>query len=326
MTTPKFFRSLILCSLLAATGLVARAQSVLPPPEPSEHVVMIGNALGERMQYFAHFETLLHLRFPGQKLYVRSMAHSGDTPAYRPRPGRKSQWAFPGAEKFRPEFAMHLGEGHFPSDDQWLTLNKADTILAFFGFNESFDGPARVQNFADEVAAFVDHSLQQNYSGRKPPRVVLISPIAFEDLSATQDLPNGQTENANLRALHGSHARRRCEEESRIRRSLHAHGGVVCGRESAAHDQRRASQRRGVSETRAVSGRRALRSRPNRVTGVTRAGAADGEREKLVLDERLPILNGVHVYGRRYNPFGDENYPEEIAKIREMTALRDQRL
>jgi hypothetical protein len=36
------------------------------------------------------------------------------------------------------------------------------------------------------------------------------------------------------------------------------------------------------------------------------------------------IPNGVHVFGRRHNPFGPENYPAEIAKIREMTALRDQ--
>jgi hypothetical protein len=31
------------------------------------------------------------------------------------------------------------------------------------------------------------------------------------------------------------------------------------------------------------------------------------------------IPNGVHVFGRRHNPFGPENYPAEIAKIREMT-------
>ena len=36
------------------------------------------------------------------------------------------------------------------------------------------------------------------------------------------------------------------------------------------------------------------------------------------------IPNGVHVFGRRYNPFGPENYPAEIAKIREMTAIRDE--
>jgi hypothetical protein len=37
----------------------------------------------------------------------------------------------------------------------------------------------------------------------------------------------------------------------------------------------------------------------------------------------IKIPNGVHVYGRRYNPFGPDNYPAEIQKIREMTDIRD---
>jgi mono/diheme cytochrome c family protein/glucose/arabinose dehydrogenase len=35
------------------------------------------------------------------------------------------------------------------------------------------------------------------------------------------------------------------------------------------------------------------------------------------------LVNGVHNYGQRYDPFGPQNYPEEIEKTREMTALRD---
>jgi hypothetical protein len=38
----------------------------------------------------------------------------------------------------------------------------------------------------------------------------------------------------------------------------------------------------------------------------------------------IKIPNGVHIFGRRYNPFGQDNYPAEIKKIREMTAIRDQ--
>jgi glucose/arabinose dehydrogenase/mono/diheme cytochrome c family protein len=38
----------------------------------------------------------------------------------------------------------------------------------------------------------------------------------------------------------------------------------------------------------------------------------------------LKIPNGVHVYGRRYNPFGPDNYPAELTKIRQMTDIRDQ--
>ena len=33
--------------------------------------------------------------------------------------------------------------------------------------------------------------------------------------------------------------------------------------------------------------------------------------------------NGVHVFGRRYEPFGPDNYPSEIKKVREMTEIRD---
>ena len=36
------------------------------------------------------------------------------------------------------------------------------------------------------------------------------------------------------------------------------------------------------------------------------------------------IVNGVHIYGRRRAPYGTFNYPQEIEKIRQMTANRDQ--
>ena len=35
------------------------------------------------------------------------------------------------------------------------------------------------------------------------------------------------------------------------------------------------------------------------------------------------IPNGVHVFGRRYKPYGPDNYPSELTKIREMTVIRD---
>jgi glucose/arabinose dehydrogenase len=36
------------------------------------------------------------------------------------------------------------------------------------------------------------------------------------------------------------------------------------------------------------------------------------------------VPNGVHVYGRRYNPYGPQNYPFEIEKTREYTRIRDE--
>jgi hypothetical protein len=77
-------------------------------------------------------------------LFFRNMGHVGDTPGFRPHPSRVSQWAFPGAEKFHPDKTIHNGKGFYPTPDQWLTHLKADTIVGFFGYNESFDGPSKV--------------------------------------------------------------------------------------------------------------------------------------------------------------------------------------
>ena len=109
---------------------------VVAPPAPGERIVFIGNGLAERDVYYSRLEAEFHLRYPDQKLFIRNMGRPGDTPGFRPHPARASQWAFPDAQKFRPENAKHNGKGFFPTPDQWLTHLKADTIVAFFGYNE----------------------------------------------------------------------------------------------------------------------------------------------------------------------------------------------
>ena len=94
------------------------------------------------------------------------MSIPGNTPGFRPHSSRETQWAFPGAEAFHPGKTMHTGIGHFPSPDEWLTELKTDTILAFFGYNESFEGLDRVDNFYNELDAFVQHTLEQKYNGK----------------------------------------------------------------------------------------------------------------------------------------------------------------
>ena len=58
------------------------------------------------MMNFGHFETELHQRFPGYKLTIRNMCDGGNTPGFRPHPGRVSPWAFPGADSFYTELAQ----------------------------------------------------------------------------------------------------------------------------------------------------------------------------------------------------------------------------
>jgi hypothetical protein len=136
MINRTIFRALLLGIALCSVS----ASATEPTPKEGERIVLLGNGFIEREQNYGHFETALQLRFPEQDLVVRNMGNQGDTPAFRPRPGRTSQWAFPGGEVYRPELSMHLGIGHYANPDEWLTLLRADTIVAFFGYSESFDG------------------------------------------------------------------------------------------------------------------------------------------------------------------------------------------
>ena len=127
------------------------------------------------------------------------MCDGGNTPGFRPQSARPTPWAFPGAEKFQTELAKSPGsEGFNEYPDQWITRHKADIIIAFFGYNESFQGKAGLSNYRAELDAFIRHSLRQKYNGVSAPQLAIVSPIAFEDLSKKFDLPNGKTENANL--------------------------------------------------------------------------------------------------------------------------------
>ena len=163
------------------------------------HIILVGNNLASRMIEYGQFETEMHVRYPDSLLYIRNMADGGNTPGFRPHSGRESPWAFPGAEEFQTEYANNSGsEGHYESPDEWLTRHQADVILAFFGYNESFQGPDGLDNYKGELDAFIKHTLKQQYNGKTSPKLAIISPIAFEDLSDSRDLPNGKMENENL--------------------------------------------------------------------------------------------------------------------------------
>ncbi len=169
------------------------------PIAKGERIFLVGGNLGSRMINFGHFETEMQVRYPDQQLFIRNMCDPGDTPGFRPRSARFSPWAFPGAEKFQTEFANPSdSQGNFPSDDQWLIRLGADVVVGFFGFSESFEGPAGLENFKAELDAFLKHSRSIRYNGITPPKMAIVSPIAFEDLSALKDLPNGKKENENL--------------------------------------------------------------------------------------------------------------------------------
>lgn len=306
---------------LALAG-VALAQKPLAI-EREASLVMVGNGLGAQLSEDGGFEVLLHQRFPSHRLRVRNLCVEGDTAAYRPRAGRDSQWAFPGAETLRPEFQSHRGKGIEPSPDQWLTLCKADLVLGFFGYNESFDGDAGVEAFAAELDAWITHSQAQRYNGRTAPEIVLVSPIAYEGRAGAGGLPDGVAENHRL------------QRYAQVMREVAQRRGL---RFVDLWTPTMDAQRSGKGPLtlngflpNAAGNRLIARELVDGIFGPGKASAkADAEAlRRLVVDKNwlwrfdYRIPNGVHVYGGRRAPFGTVSYPPEIEKTRELVANRE---
>jgi len=287
-------------------------------------IVLIGNNLGSRMMNFGHFETEMQLRYPDSLLFIRNMCDGGNTPGFRPHSSRNSPWAFPGVEKFQTELAEPSGSiGHFDTEDQWLTRLKADIIIAFFGYNESFQGKEGLENYKAELHAFIEHTKKQNYNGSEPPQLALVSPIAFADLSAQKDLPDGVRENQNL-SLYTEAMREIAAADSVL--------FVGAFEPSKKWFQKDPEQFTTDGFQLNDSGYQKLsKLLVNQIFGKKKIKAEENRNlvHDAVIDKNwfwhidYKIPNGVHAYGRRYNPFGPANYPFEIEKIRQMTAIRD---
>jgi hypothetical protein len=154
-----------------------RAASTLPVAttlpltlNKGDRIALIGNTLLDRAQDFGYFEALLHQRFPEHEFVIRNLAWSADTPDLQPRPA------------------------NFADTEQHLTHERVDVIFAAFGFNESFAGAAGIPKFRQTLADYVAKLKSRAFNGKSGPRIVLISPIANENLPdvAAADMNNGR--------------------------------------------------------------------------------------------------------------------------------------
>lgn len=311
-------------SLILLVGISSCTKEKNLELRKNTHITLVGNNLASRMMEFGWFETEMQVRYPDSALVIRNLADPGDTPGFRPRSGTNDPWVFPGAEDFQEEYATPSGSiGFLEKPDQWLTRLKADIVIGFFGFNESFQGLEKLQNYKDELEAWILHTQKQKYNGNAAPQIALVSPIAFEDISDIIDVPDGKKENTILK-----------QYTEGMREIAQKYDLVFVDAFDASQDWYDSSDKpltidgtQLTEEGYKIFGdflANKLFGQTNHQAEVNLDLIHKAVQEKNWMwhnDYKIP--NGVHVFGRRYDPFGPDNYPFEQEKIRQMTAIRD---
>ena len=321
---------LSLVTAFSVSGLMAQddqAPSKLKVNK-GDRVAFIGAGMASRMMHFNEFETELFLRFGDSDITIRNLGDEGNTPGFRPQPGRDhdGQYAFPGAKQLVPERYQINSKpsGFFETPDEWLTRLEADTVIAFFGFNSSFGGADDLPRFRKELDAFLKHTLAQQYNGKTAPQLALVSPTAMQDYSANYNLPKRETENANL-ALYTT-----------AMGEVAAENGVLFIDAFKPSKAWFADGKEYTTDGALLNEAGYKKLAPILADGLFGAGEVDSSKRDAVhaavaeknwsWHDDFKVPNGVHVYGRRYKPYGPANYPFELAKTREMTAIRDRNI
>jgi hypothetical protein len=164
----KFFLYLILAFAVYA----CRRPQVEFHPAKNAHIIIMGNTFADRMQYFGQFEAALYHNFPDHNLVIRNLGWSGDEPNLQPRP-------------------LNFGTVH-----KHLAHQKADIIFLCFGMNESFKGRDSVEAYKSSLSKYCKDLLAEKFNGNSAPQLILVSPIAHEDVGG--DYPNPAEHNKNL--------------------------------------------------------------------------------------------------------------------------------
>ena len=283
-------------------------RGALPPSQlpldlvQGERIAFVGNTNAERMSLYGHFETMLHLRFPAKELVVRNFGFPGDEVSIRQR------------------------SADYTKIDDPLTAFGPDTILSFFGWNESFKGKDGIEKFKSDYENFID-DFSRRYprdDAKSPLRFVLVSPLAFEN-TGDKHLPNGKLENENLKLYT---AAVKAVAEKRKLAFVDTFTPMLA-----------AFEKGGGKLT--VSGFQ-MNEAGDKVLGATldtilfgtntsaiKPGTSEYEKLRAAVNDKswhhsqdYRMVNGWYVYGGR-RTFDTDTFPREYVKLRNMTAARD---
>ena len=298
-------------------------------PTPGASIALVGGGQGERLLRQPDLEVELQRRFVARDLQIRNLCSDGDTPGYRDHSGRNSPFAYPGAESLYPLSKAkdtwgsgHAGSGFAETPDQWLTALKADIVIGWFGFGESFRGAAGLADFRAELEGWLGHMAAQRYNGKSAPSVVLMSPQALEEASAPQGREGARTVNANV-ALYAGGVREVAASKglpfvdvfSFTREMFEAASTPLTRDGLNLSDEAQAKIAAFIAKSAFVAG-----DTPRGEQARVRAAVLE---KNWYWEKLFKVPNGVHVFGRRNKPFGPDNYPAELGKLRELVTIRD---
>jgi len=153
---------------------VASINAAESPVRPGDHVAFVGNTFADQLRSHGYLETLLLQRSAGNPVSIRNLGWAGDMLSARDRPT------------------------NFPTEASTLEAHKTDVIIACFGMGESFAGKAGLAEFKKQLNAFIASHRARKYNGRSAVRLVLVSPIAYENLGART--PRWQERNREISA------------------------------------------------------------------------------------------------------------------------------
>ena len=266
--------------------------------ETGDKLVIIGNTLAERMQHDGYFETQLQSRFPTKRLVVRNLGWSADEIDLRPR------------------------SANFEDHGHQLTDHAPQVVLAMFGLNESFAGPAGLDAFRGRFEKFIADTRGQLDADAQ---LVICSPIPHENIGRPE-LPDGSATNQNIELYSGVMAEVSAAADVRyidlftpLRVAMDAADRPLTI--NGIHLNQRGNEVLGAVLDVSLFG-----PRPDTIAADLTALRAAVVEKNLQFFRDYRAVNGYYIYGGRKNPYGVVNFPEEFAKLRNMIAVRDARI
>ncbi|WP_182868620.1 SGNH/GDSL hydrolase family protein [Rhodopirellula sp. JC639] len=168
--------------------LVASLASAEPPIRPGDRIAIIGNTFADQLRIHGYLETMLLQHTRENPVSIRNLGWGGDMLSARDRPTG------------------------FPTEESTLTDHQTDVIIACFGMGESFDGEQGVERFRSQLNALIDSHSGKQYNGHSAVRLILVSPIACEDLG--KRTPDRARRNRELQAY--THAMREVAADANV--------------------------------------------------------------------------------------------------------------